>query len=122
MTNLLKQFTSTFKAQKNTQQNREKTTVVTTPATDKNGESPVVRQFSIWGIAFLLISVSIIFNLGPHLIAKSKFTGKYNSKVEISVEGITVTTEIDTRESSGANDNTEEEETEETSQLSSSSR
>ncbi|WP_424102632.1 hypothetical protein [Moorena producens] len=122
MNNLLKQFTSTFKAQNNTQQNIEKTTVVTTPTTVQNGESPVVRKFSIWVIAFLLISVSIIFNLGPHMIAKSKFIGKYNSKLEISVEGITVTTEIDTRESSAANDNTEEEETEETSQLSSSSR
>ncbi|NEO40525.1 MAG: hypothetical protein F6J90_30995 [Moorea sp. SIOASIH] len=122
MTNLLKQLTSTFKAQKNTEQNRDKTTVVTTPTTVQNDESPVLRQFPIWEIAFLLISVSIIFNLGPHMIGKSKFTGKYNSKVEISVEGITVTTEIDTRESSAGNDNTEEEETEETSQLSSSSR
>ncbi|NEN94303.1 MAG: hypothetical protein F6K50_01760 [Moorea sp. SIO3I7] len=122
MTNLLKQFTSTFKAQNNTQQNRDKTTVVTTPTTDKNGESPVVRQFSIRGIAFLVISVSIIFILGPHMIAKSMFKGQYINKLEISVEGITITTEIDTRESSAANDNTEEEETEETSQLSSSPR
>ncbi|NEQ14565.1 hypothetical protein [Moorena sp. SIO3A2] len=121
MTNLLKQFTSTFKAQNNTQQNREKTTVVTTPTTDKNGESPVVRPFFISGIALLLISV-IIPNLGPHMIAKSQFKGKYNSKLEFSLERITFTTEIDTTESSGANDNTEEEETEETSQLSSSSR
>ncbi|NEO46557.1 MAG: hypothetical protein F6K55_21490 [Moorea sp. SIO4A3] len=122
MTNLLKQFTSTFKAQNNTQQNRDKTTVVTTPTTDQNGESPVVKEFFLLLIAFLVISVSIIFNLAPHMIAKSMFKGQLNNKLEISVEGITITTEIDTRESSAANDNTEEEETEETSQLSSSPR
>ncbi|NET80622.1 MAG: hypothetical protein F6J94_01060 [Moorea sp. SIO1F2] len=122
MTNLLKQFTSTFKAQNNTQQNRDKTTVVTTPTTAQNRDSPVVKEFLLLLIAFLLISVSLIFNLAPHMIATSMFKGQLHNKLEISVEGITITTEIDTRESSAANDNTKEEETEETSQLNSSPR
>lgn len=113
MPNLLNKLASTFRANNNTQQNKDKTNVVTTPITAQNDHSQAVMQFPIWQITIPLCIV-LIFGIGA-LTAHSMVEGRYLFDVDISRERIKVTTDIDKRESSPADDKTKEEETEELS-------